>query len=84
MLHASEIVVYDERTEAARHERLITNGQARLEPHHDLEALVRKPGAFPGATALEHARSAGKLPPSTTRGGRRPARHTATATAPGP
>ncbi|MFD5574319.1 hypothetical protein [Streptomyces cadmiisoli] len=28
-----------------------------------LEALVRKPGAFPGATALEQARSAGKFTP---------------------
>ncbi|MBB5781860.1 hypothetical protein [Nonomuraea jabiensis] len=36
-----------------RHERLI----ARV-PDHYLEALVRKPGALPGATALEPARVA--------------------------
>ncbi|MFC4470387.1 hypothetical protein ACFPH6_38825, partial [Streptomyces xiangluensis] len=30
---------------------------------HYLEALVRKPGAFPRATALEQARSAGKFTP---------------------
>jgi hypothetical protein len=30
---------------------------------HYLEAMVRKPGAFPGATALEQARSAGKFTP---------------------
>ncbi|MEV5956202.1 hypothetical protein AB0M11_20935 [Streptomyces sp. NPDC051987] len=63
MLHASEIVVYDGRTEVARHERLIAKGQVRLELDHYLEALVRKPGAFPGATALEQARSAGKFTP---------------------
>jgi hypothetical protein len=28
-----------------------------------VEALVRKPGALPGATALEQARAAGKLTP---------------------
>lgn len=62
-LHASEVVVYDGRKEVARHERLIAKGQARLELDHYLEALVRKPGAFPGATALEQARSAGKFTP---------------------
>lgn len=63
MLHASEIVFYDGRAEVARHERLIAKGQARLELDHYLEVLVRKPGAFPGATALEQARSAGKFTP---------------------
>jgi hypothetical protein len=63
MLHASEVVVYDGRTEVARHERLIAKGGVRLELDHYLEALVRKPGAFPGATALEQARSAGKFTP---------------------
>lgn len=63
MLHASEVVVYDGRKEVAQHERLIVKGQARLELDHYLEALVRKPGAFPGATALEQARPAGKFTP---------------------
>nr|WP_260476507.1 hypothetical protein [Streptomyces sp. WAC 06783] len=63
MLHASELVVYDGQLEVARHERLIAKGQARLDLDHYLEALVRKPGAFPGATALEQARSAGKFTP---------------------
>ncbi|MFF4508076.1 hypothetical protein [Streptomyces sp. NPDC001401] len=62
-LHASDLVVYDGRQEVARHERLIAKGQARLDLDHYLEALVRKPGAFPGATALEQARSAGKFTP---------------------
>jgi transposase len=63
VLHASHLVVYDQNVEVARHERLIAKGSCRLELDHYLEALVRKPGAFPGATALEQARSAGKFTP---------------------
>ncbi|MEV7384001.1 Mu transposase domain-containing protein [Streptomyces lydicus] len=63
MLHASHPVVYDKNVEVARHERLIAEGSCRLELDHYLEALVRKPGAFPGATAQEQARSAGKFTP---------------------
>ena len=35
----------------------------RTFPDAALEALIRKPGAFPGATALEQARSAGTFTP---------------------
>ncbi|MBY8345804.1 IS21 family transposase [Streptomyces spinosirectus] len=63
MLHASHLVVHDKNVEVARHERLIAKGSCRLELDHYLEALIRKPGAFPGATALEQARSAGKFTP---------------------
>ncbi|MFZ3573900.1 IS21 family transposase [Streptomyces sp. BH097] len=63
VLHASHLVVYDQNMEVARHERLIAKGGCRLELDHYLEALVRKPGALPGATALEQARSAGKFTP---------------------
>ncbi|WP_078917453.1 Mu transposase domain-containing protein [Streptomyces sp. NRRL S-813] len=63
MLHASELVVYDGRDEVARHERLIAKGGTRLELDHYLEALVGKPGALPGATALDQARSAGRFTP---------------------
>ncbi|WP_406502688.1 Mu transposase domain-containing protein [Streptomyces sp. NBC_01602] len=63
MLHASHLVVYHKNVEVARHERLIAKGSCRLELDHYLEALIRKPGAFPGATALEQARSAGKFTP---------------------
>ncbi|WP_432089801.1 IS21 family transposase [Streptomyces sp. bgisy095] len=63
MLHASELVVYDGRDEVARHERLIAKGSTRLDLDHYLEALVRKPGALPGATALDQARSAGRFTP---------------------
>lgn len=63
LLHASDLVIYDGRTEAARHERLPGRSGARLDLDHYLEALVRKPGALPGATALEQARAAGKFTP---------------------
>lgn len=62
-LHASELVVYDGRTEVARHERLMAKSRSRLDLDHYLEALVRKPGALPGATALDQARAAGKFTP---------------------
>ena len=63
VLHANDLVVYDGATEIARHERLIAKGGERLVLDHYLEALVRKPGALPGATALEQAKAAGKLTP---------------------
>jgi len=62
-LHASHLVVYDDRVEVARHERLMAKAVSRLDLDHYLEALVRKPGALPGATALEQARAAGKFTP---------------------
>lgn len=63
VLHSSELVVFDGRVEVARHERLVARGECRLELDHYLETLVRKPGALPGATALEQARQAGKFTP---------------------
>jgi transposase len=63
VLHASELVVYDGRQEVARHERLRAKGGRKVELDHYLEALVRKPGALPGATALEQARAVGKFTP---------------------
>ncbi|WP_099252134.1 IS21 family transposase [Mycobacterium sp. shizuoka-1] len=59
LLNASDLTVYDGRTPAATHERLLTKGGACLDLDHYLEAFVRKPGAFPGATALAQARAAG-------------------------
>lgn len=59
LLHASEPQVFDGRTEACRHERLMTKGGVRVDLDHDLEVLDRKPGALPGSTALEQARASG-------------------------
>ena len=63
LLHASELVIFDGRTEVARHERLAIRGGFRLDLDHYLEALLRKPGALPGATALEQARAGGRFTP---------------------
>nr|WP_104782508.1 ATP-binding protein [Streptomyces tibetensis] len=63
LLHASALVVFDGRTEIAQHERLLTKSGSRLELDHCLEALLRKPGALPGATVLEQAGAAGKFTP---------------------
>ena len=63
LLHASDLVIYDGHAEMARHERLPGKSGLRLELDHYLEALVRKPGALPGSTALEQARAAGKFTP---------------------
>lgn len=59
LLNASDLTIFDGRTPVASHERLLGKGSSRLELDHYLEALTRKPGALPGATALEQARAAG-------------------------
>ncbi|WP_435593660.1 Mu transposase domain-containing protein [Nocardia sp. bgisy118] len=63
LLRASELIVYDGRSEIARHERVAGKGDTRLELDHYLEGLLRKPGALPGSTILEQARAAGKFTP---------------------
>ncbi|MFI8771870.1 transposase [Gordonia sp. CNJ-863] len=63
LLHASELVVYDGHKVVARHERLMTKGGVQLDLDHYLEVLLRKPGALPGATALEQARKTGRFTP---------------------
>ena len=59
VLRASELVLFDGRTEVARHERSTVRGSEVLLLDHYLEVLVRKPGALRGATALVQARAAG-------------------------
>ncbi|WP_433479555.1 IS21 family transposase [Spirillospora sp. CA-142024] len=63
LLHSDELLVFDGATLVARHERLIAKNGCRLELDHYLEVLLRKPGALPGATALEQAQAAGKFTP---------------------
>lgn len=63
LLGASDLRIYDGRTEVAYHQRLSTRGDSHLDLDHYLEGLLRKPGALPGATALEQARAAGKFTP---------------------
>jgi len=64
LLNASDLIVHEGRSPVATHERLMTKGAARLELDHYLEVFTRKPGAFPGATALEQARAAGSFTPT--------------------
>lgn len=51
--------IFDGRTEIARHERVVARGGEAILLDHYLEVLRRKPGAFPGSTALAHAREHG-------------------------
>ncbi|MBA8953789.1 hypothetical protein ACFQU9_24225 [Actinomadura namibiensis] len=83
MLHASELIVYDGQAEVARHDRLLARGRSRLVLDHYLEILVCKPGASPGAAALEQAREAGKSTPVHDRWWAAACKPTATAPAPG-
>ncbi len=80
VLHASELVLFNGRTEVARHERATVRGSEVLVLDHYLEVLVRKPGALrwsrPGPL--------GGSPARMRRSGPRPARPTAAAAAPAP
>ena len=58
LLHTNDLVIFDGRQQVARHDRLTGRLEAHLELDNYLEALIRKPGAVPGATALEQARAA--------------------------
>lgn len=58
-LRASEVVIFDGRTEIARHPRVVALHGQSVNLDHYLEVLLHKPGALPGSTALAHARAAG-------------------------
>jgi transposase len=59
VLRSSELVIYDGRHEAARHDRAAGRGTETLVLDHYLEALMRKPGALAGSVPLEQARASG-------------------------
>jgi transposase len=59
VLRSSELVVYDGRREAARHDRAAGRGTETLVLDHYLEALMRKPGALAGSVPLDQARASG-------------------------
>ena len=59
ILRSNEVIVFDGRSEVARHERSNRKGSQILLLDHYLEVLKYKPGALPGATALVQARASG-------------------------
>lgn len=59
LLGTTEVIVFDGRTEVARHPRLPGRGGQRLVLDHYLEILLRKPGALAGSEALDQARREG-------------------------
>jgi transposase len=63
-LRACELVIFNGRVEVARHERVVTRGGEAINLDHYLEVLLRKPGAFPGSTALAQARESGAFTPT--------------------
>jgi hypothetical protein len=58
-LRASEVVVFDGRTVAARHQRATARSGCSVQLDHYREVLKTKPGALPGSTALARARESG-------------------------
>lgn len=58
-LRASEVVVFDGRTVAARHQRVAARSGQSVQLDHYLEVIKTKPGALPGSTALARARESG-------------------------
>ena len=63
-LGASMVTIFDKRRQVAQHERITARGGQSLILDHYLEVLVRKPGALPGATALQQARAVGTFTPT--------------------
>jgi hypothetical protein len=59
LLRASEVVIFDGRTEIARHPRAVAAHRQSAKLDNYLEVLQHKPGALNGSTALAHARKAG-------------------------
>lgn len=60
-LRASEVVVFDGRAVAARHQRIVAKYGQSVQLDHYLEVLKTKPGALPGSTALARARESGEF-----------------------
>jgi transposase len=58
-LRASEVIIFDGRTQIARHPRVIALHEQSVDLDHYLEVLLHKPGALPGSTALAPARATG-------------------------
>jgi hypothetical protein len=63
-LRASEVIVFDGRTEIARHPRVTQLHGQSVDLDHYLEVLKTEPSALPGSTALAHTRATGAFTPA--------------------
>jgi hypothetical protein len=66
-VYSSYVEVWYQAKCVARHERCYERHQKVLELEHYLDALIRKPGALAGSTALEQCRAQGRWPGSYDR-----------------
>ena len=63
-VHASSVEIWHEGNSIARHQRCFGRQQKVLKLEHYLDALIKKPGALAGSTALEQCRAQGLWPDS--------------------
>jgi transposase len=63
-VYSSYVEIWHQGRRMARHERCYERHQKVLELDHYLDALLKKPGALSGSTALEQCRAQGRWPAS--------------------
>jgi len=63
-VYSSYVEIWHQGRRVARHERCYGRHQKVLELNHYLDALLKKPGALSGSTALEQCRAQGRWPGS--------------------
>ena len=66
-VYSSYVEIWHQGRRVARHERCYERHQKVLELDHYLDALLKKPGALSGSTALEQCRAQGRWPASYDR-----------------
>jgi transposase len=66
-VYAAYVEIWHHGRRVARHERCYERHQKVLELDHYLDALLKKPGALSGSTALEQCRAQGRWPASYDR-----------------
>jgi hypothetical protein len=66
-VYSAYVEVWHQGKRVARHERCYERHKKVLELEHYLDALVKKPGALAGSTALEQCRAQGRWPASYDR-----------------
>ena len=66
-VYSATVEIWHQGRRVASHERCYERHQKVLELDHYLDALLKKPGALPGSTALEQCRAQGRWPASYDR-----------------